>query len=204
MARNRPDSLFISFNDNSIVLLNPLDQYIKCTIYPPPTPAEVSIVFYCTSIERVFLLLVTGAICIYKIDKETGSLEKLQESKSMRDYEGKSLSQQITSIGSCYTEPPQYDCEIFSDLYKYKEPTDPEYRFVEDPDGGVLDHFMVIGLSKGTILFVKVNDLDHIFARFSIHRQAVTQIHEVKAHKLFISICEENILNIWGFEKGRD
>ena len=80
----------------------------------------------------------------------------------------------------------------------------PEYTFAKDPNGGVLDQFIVIGLSKGTILFIKVNNLDHIFARFSIHRQAVRQIHELKVHKLFLSICEENILNIWGFERGRE
>ena len=82
---NSPKNLFISFNDNSIVLLDPKeysekDKHMKkpnITIYPPPTPAEVIKVFYCTSIHRMFLLLVTGSICVYEIDKETGTLEKL-------------------------------------------------------------------------------------------------------------------------------
>lgn len=89
---NNPDSLFISFNDNSIVLLNPIDQSIKCTIYPPPTPAEVIKTFYCMSIQRMFLMLKTGSICIYKIDRETGTLESLSESKSLKDYEGKNMN----------------------------------------------------------------------------------------------------------------
>ena len=152
----------------------------------------------------MFLLLRTGSICVYKIEKETGTLEKLQESKSLKDYEGKSMNQQITCITTAYTEPPQYDCEIFSDLYKYREPTDPEYQFIQDPHDGDIDQFLVIGLSKGTILFVKVNNMDHIFARFSIHRQAVKQIHEIREHKVFLSICEEDTLSIWGFEKGKD
>lgn len=67
---NRPGSLFMAFNDNSIVLLDPADQQVQSTIYPPPTPAEVTRVFYCTSIQRMFLLLKTGSICVYKVDKE--------------------------------------------------------------------------------------------------------------------------------------
>ena len=47
---NNPNSIFISFMDNSIVILDPIEQSVKCTIYPPPTPAEVARVFYCTSI----------------------------------------------------------------------------------------------------------------------------------------------------------
>ena len=78
----------------------------------------------------------------------------------------------------------------------------PDYQFVNDGDD--LDQFLVIGLSKGTILFVKVNNMDHIFARFSIHRQAVKHIHEVRVDKVFLSICEEHLLHIWGFEEGMD
>lgn len=151
---NNPNSLFISFNDNSIVILDPIEQSVKCTIYPPPTPAEVARVFYCTSIQRIFLLLASrqasaadrmdpagessqpddlsksGAICVYRIDKETGTLESIKESKSLKDYEGKSMNQAITCISNCSTEPPQYDCEIPPDLYKYAEPAEPDYEFV--------------------------------------------------------------------------
>ena len=53
-------------------------------------------------------------------------------------------------------------------------------------------------------MFVRVNNLDHIYARFSIHRQAISQIHEVKEHKIFLSICEELQLMIWGFTEKRE
>ena len=93
---NNPDALFIAFDDNSIVLLDPKEQSVKSTIYPPPTPAGVSRVFYCASIRRMFLLLSTesdhSSICVYETGKETGTLEKLQEPKSLKDYEGKSLN----------------------------------------------------------------------------------------------------------------
>ena len=38
MAQNKTDSLIISFDNNSILLLRPEDGLIKSTIYPPPTP----------------------------------------------------------------------------------------------------------------------------------------------------------------------
>lgn len=34
----------------------------------------------------------SGAICVYRIDKETGTLESIKESKSLKDYEGKSMN----------------------------------------------------------------------------------------------------------------
>ena len=66
------------------------------------------------------------SICVYETGKETGTLEKLQEPKSLKDYEGKSLNQGITCLTTAYTEPPKFDCEIVSDLYEYT-PTDPDY-----------------------------------------------------------------------------
>jgi hypothetical protein len=63
---------------------------------------------------------------------------------------------------------------------------------------------LVIGLSKGTVIFVKVNNLSHIFARFSIHREAVMQINEIREIGTFLSICKENILKIWGFNEGEN
>jgi len=108
---------------------------------------------------------------------------------------------------TAYTRPPQYDCEIFSDLYKYKGPLNPDYKFCgtsEAVKNEELDCFLVIGLSKGTVIFVRIDNLDYIYARFSLHRQAVTHITEVKQHKTFISVCDEFSMVVWGFAHGRE
>lgn len=170
---NQADSMYIHFSDNSIVMLNPETKMVTSTIYPPPTPTEVQQVFYCPSIQRMFLFLKTGSLCIYKIDKETGILEKIQDPKVFKDYEHKPLAQTISFIGTCRTEPPKYDCEILSDLHKYKEPAMPDYYFRgprREVEAGLLDKFLVMGLSKGTIVFVRLDNLENIYARFSIHR----------------------------------
>lgn len=74
--------------------------------------------------------------------------------------------------------------------------------------------YLILGLSKGTIVFVnvaidpdevKVRDqsLEKVYSRFSVHRQAVKLIQEVPKSQKLISICEENVLKIWGFEQGK-
>ena len=45
-------------------------------------------------------------------------------------------------------------------------------------------------------MFVKVDNLEVIYARFSIHRQAIQQIYEMPSVSKFLSICEEMILNV--------
>lgn len=73
--------------------MNPIDGSVKSTIYPPPTPTNIAKTIYCMSLKRVFVLLQTGSLCVYKVhDRETATLEKLQFPKELKDYEGKSLS----------------------------------------------------------------------------------------------------------------
>lgn len=48
------------------------------TIYPPPTAKEVMFISYCMTLKRMFILLTSGTLCIYKIDRDTAILEKLQ------------------------------------------------------------------------------------------------------------------------------
>lgn len=61
----------------------------------------------------MFLLLTSGTICVYKIDRDTAILEKMQYPNQLRDSEGKSMTQTITSMGFMTIKPPKYDCEIF-------------------------------------------------------------------------------------------
>lgn len=62
-------------------------------------------------------------------------------------------------------------------MHKYKEPITPDYDFRgprDELEQGMIDTFLIIGLSKGTIVFVKLDNLLNIYARFSIHRQAIS------------------------------
>ena len=117
---NRTDSLMLSFDNNSIMMLWPESGMIKSIIYPPPTPTSISNVIYCMAVQRVFVLLASGSLCVYNTrNRDTATMDKLQHSKQLKDYEGKNLSQQITAMNIISVEPPCTDCEIFSDLHKY-------------------------------------------------------------------------------------
>jgi hypothetical protein len=52
------------------------------------------------------------------------------------------------------------------------------------------------GLSKGTVVFISVDKIDFIYARFSIHRQAVELIEEMPSNEKFISMCSEKIIKV--------
>ncbi len=52
----------------------------------------------------------------------------------MKDYEGSFESETISAIRCCYTEPPTFDCQIFSDLYKYQEPAEIEFSLCNFSD----------------------------------------------------------------------
>lgn len=130
----------LSFDNNSTLLLWPEDGSIKSIVYPPPTPTSIAQVIYCMSLRRVFLLLASGSLCVYKVhNRETATLDKLVLSHHLRDYEGKKLSQQITAMNIISIEPPVFDCEIFSELHKlrqdrkvFKESTDSDNTEVSD------------------------------------------------------------------------
>lgn len=61
------ENLIINFDDNSVIVYNPFDKNILSTIYPPPSPAEVKQSFFCMCIQRMFLFLKDGSICIYNV-----------------------------------------------------------------------------------------------------------------------------------------
>lgn len=92
-------------------------------------------------------------------------------------------------------KPPKYDCEIFHQNFINEEEANGSIGF--------RDQFLVLGLSKGTFLFIDVDNLESIYSRFSVHRQAVNQIYEIVDHVKVASICGELVLNLWGFEGGK-
>jgi hypothetical protein len=59
---------------------------------------------------------------------------------------------------------------------------------------------LVLGLAKGAIVFVRVDELEKIYARFSPgHKLAIEHIYEIRKQKKILTICEEFKMLIWGF-----
>ena len=64
-------------------------------------------------------------------------------------------------------------------------------------DPSELQECIALGLSKGGILFLHVHQLDRVFCRFTIHRNAIMNIKYLPKAKVFLSICQERHLKIW-------
>ncbi len=113
------EAIFTLFKDNSAMMQSSIPETLGrsiSTIYPPPTAKEVTFISYHSTIKRMFLLLASGTLCIYRVDKDTAILEKLQTPNMLKDSEGKAMtSQSITSMSFVTTKPPKFDCEIFID-----------------------------------------------------------------------------------------
>lgn len=60
-----------------------------------------------------------------------------------------------------------------------------------------------MGLSKGSVIFVKLDQIELIYARFSVHKQKIEHIQELKGQNCIMTMCEEKELKIWGFQEGR-
>ena len=63
--------------------------------------------------------------------------------------------------------------------------------------------FLVLGLSKGTILIFHVAQLNQLYCRFTVHREAVEVIKYLPNTKAFVSICKEGNLAFWEIAEDR-
>jgi len=84
---------------------------------------------------------------------------------------------------------PKYDCEIFNEQDKPSSPrTGAKQRQLDLEENK--QKYLVLGLSKGSIIFVNIDldpedtakrdlSLEKVYSRFSIHRQAVNYIQEI-------------------------
>ena len=87
------------------------------------------------------------------------------------------MSQQITTMTLGSAVPPKFDCELINDVSKARiKELMAKYVIEKLAMHGVHDSYLIFGMSKGTVIFVKVDKLDQVYSRFSIHRQAITQI----------------------------
>eukprot|EP00347_Sterkiella_histriomuscorum_P010595 403375671 len=142
--------------------------------------------------ERIFA-------CFYNDAIKIGELHHLALSFTNQGSaiaEGKSITQQITSMAFASSTPPRYDCEIFNEinvgLNKEEDRVYDEQSYVD-----FSDKYLVFGLSKGTVVFISVDNLELIYSRFSIHRQAIEQIYEIKQYHKMVTLCQELSFNIY-------
>lgn len=112
-------------------------------------------------------MLESGTICIYNFDRETAILERIQYPNQLKDSENGTVSQKITAMTFANRTPPQFDVEA---LKKWDIP-------IEEEDQ--IEKYLLCGFNKGSIIFMKTEDTETIYSRFSFHREAVIFISEL-------------------------
>lgn len=79
-ANDECESIFTLFRDNSASIQSAHSDSLGktlSTIYPPPTAKEVIAIGFSSVVKRMFILLASGTLCIYRADRDTAILEKL-------------------------------------------------------------------------------------------------------------------------------
>ena len=77
--QNRPEYVASLADDNSLLIHDCMTGKRFSTIYPPPAATSIRKFLYSSKLKRVFLLLLSGALCVYKITPETSKLEMVVE-----------------------------------------------------------------------------------------------------------------------------
>lgn len=76
---------------------------------------------------------------------------------------------------------------------------DKEILFCKEEENET-DELICLGCSKGTILFLNVNKMKTIYARFSFHREKINSVLSVFSNYcksyLIVSVCEENRMKV--------
>ena len=205
---NHADLVMIQYKDNSInIQTSDLEESkLISIIYPPPTAKDIKFFYYCMNLDRVYLMLVTGTICVYKFDRhkvqEPAQLQQLMETKNIKDSMRRSLNQEVTTMSFCKTIPPMIDEETINRAIVTPQKINEEIEYQQTKwNEGLIDRFIVLGMSTGSVVFLQVDQMDLIYARISIHREAITQICEIAQKEIFVSICEAMQICVWDFKK---
>lgn len=169
--------------DNSIVLYKA--GKVATTIYPPPSAHDLRDIVFVNELKRVIVLLDSGVICLFSIEGETGLLERMIRTGDIMDYELRPIVSPIQCIRRVSCIPPQFDCELV-------------FRKHSSEDSGG-SQFLAMSAGKGMILFMSVDKIDRIYARFAVHRETITMIEEVKGY--IITLCLGNSLVISYFKE---
>lgn len=86
-------------DDNSLLIHDCHSGKRYSTIYPPPAATSIRKFLYSARMRRIFLLLLSGALCVYKITPDTSKLEMVVEAREIRDLDGKPLPNQVPVTG---------------------------------------------------------------------------------------------------------
>lgn len=162
---------------------------------------------YCTTLERVIVVLVDGTICVYQVDLQNNNtfLERQVSRSEVKDSAHRPLAQDIKAACLASTVPPAVDIEASNDNSSVgeveKKRIKERRQALEGRSQPGSDRLLVLGAENGSVVFLDVKQLETVHARFFFHRAAITHLVELPKQGKFISTCEEYNLCVWGFDE---
>lgn len=164
--------------------------------YPPPKSNQIIDIISCPYFQNQYYMLVeTGEICRYRIEKETGVVEQTFMSDMIIDMDAHPLGQKACTIRFLNIVPSKTDVEI-SDIKNFNSNIDEPSQ-----QAATSQHMLLaLGCAKGSIVFISIHDIKNIYARFSFHRERILQMEHIYSKSLkcnlLISLCTENKLKV--------
>ena len=124
--------------------------------YPPPKSNQIhEIIANPFNPNTYYMLIESGEICRYRIEKETGIVENSFETESILDIENHPLGQKAAMIKFMRIFPPKIDVEI-NDLKLLPEEEKPISLLQLNKDY-CENQLLAIGCNKGSVVFIKVS-----------------------------------------------
>ncbi|EAS06246.2 WD domain, G-beta repeat protein (macronuclear) [Tetrahymena thermophila SB210] len=187
--------------------LHDLSKIPISVFYPPPKSNNIIEIISCPYEENIFYMLVEGGdICRYRLEKDTGIVEDTYSSEQIMDADCHPLNQKATTIKFLKAFPPQIDVEI-NDIRIREHEEKVESSFENLTELFLKNQLMTLGCSKGSIVFLNINDMKKVYARFSFHREQILQIDSVysSSHQdfLLVSLCEEYRIKVVKFHQNK-
>lgn len=123
-------------------------------------------------------------------------LESMFEPKDILDAENKrAITQEITFMDVLVTQRKRDIRCMDTDLINQKIHIISQVAALSNTK--VHQEFIVIGLGKGAIILLHMRQLNKLFLRLTVHKEALLCVKFLTKSALFLSICSENYIKIW-------
>lgn len=183
-------------DDNSAFLKDLSNPNQKTTLYPPPSAQVITKVCYSILLQKLIVFLANWTCCQYRPQKEVALLESMLEPKDILDAEHKrAITQDITFMDVIVTRHKRDIRCMDADLINQRIHIISQVAALSNTQPH--QEFVVIGLGKGAVILMHMWQLNKLFLRLTVHKEAVLCVRFLTKSALFISICSENYLKIW-------
>ena len=117
-----------------------------------------------------------GDICISRMERGTGVMTQIQKSELIKDFEGHPISQIACTMSFINIQPPLYDVDFGRQKEGSNGPGQKTLAYLSGQELGGKKKLFTLGLSKGSVVFVGMNNLNTLHTKMSFHRDRIVSV----------------------------